>query len=289
MVQLRWRKIGLIGFGFSMLIAACHAPEPSPLPAAPTAWEISPDIKTEMPTPMNKLPRFHWQLTDYPVDTTIQADFYGLDLFETSANTIAVIQARGAIVICYLNAGAWEDFRPDADQFPQVVIGKRYTGWQGERWLDIRNYEAFVLIMLARLDLALEKGCDGIEPDNIQGYQNDTGFPISAENQLAYNRWLSSEAHNRGLLIALKNNPDQARELVDDFDLAIVEDCAAHGFCEAYLPFIAQGKSVFQVEYTDNFNSASAFCLQSRELGTSAQLKRRELDVWSEHCSSSNY
>ena len=35
-------------------------------------------------------------------------------------------------------------------------------------------------IMTARMDLAVSKGCDGIEPDNVDGYESNTGFPITA-------------------------------------------------------------------------------------------------------------
>lgn len=42
--------------------------------------------------------------------------------------------------------------------------------------------------MQARLDLAVQKGCDGVEPDNVDGYQNNSGFPLTAQDQLAYNR-----------------------------------------------------------------------------------------------------
>ncbi len=248
------------------------------LPATKT-----PEIEPASPTPARfRSPTFNWQLTDYPIDYTLDADYFGLDLFEISASTIAAIHERNAQVICYLNAGAWEEFRPDADEFPDEVIGRKYAGWPGERWLDIHNYEVFAPIMLARMDLAVEKGCDGIEPDNIQGYQEKTGFPITAADQLAYNRWLSEQAQARGLLIALKNDPDQVPDLVDVFDLAIVEDCAAFDFCEVFQLFIEGGKPVFQVEYTDQFDSLDAFCGES--LSYSAQLKHRELDAWSLLC-----
>ena len=187
------------------------------------------------------MPIFHWQLTDYPVDTTIEADYFGVDLFETDSNTIAEIHKQGAKVICYLNAGAWEDFRPDADDFPADVIGRKYAGWPGERWLDISNYSSFADIILDRMDLAVEKGCDGIDADNVEGYQADSGFPITADDQLTYNRWLSAQAHARGMLIALKNDPSQAADLVEDFDLAIVESCAFFRFCDAFVPFIQHG------------------------------------------------
>ena len=130
------------------------------------------------------MPTLHLQLTGYPVDAMISADYFEVDLFETPVSTITRIHEQGAIVLCYLNAGAWEDFRPDVEDFPVDVIGRKYDGWPGEKWLDIRNYPAFANIMLARMDLAVEKGCDGIDTDNVAGYQVETGFAITADDQI---------------------------------------------------------------------------------------------------------
>ncbi len=58
--------------------------------------------------------------------------------------------------------------------------------------------------MLRRLDLAVTKGCDGVEPDNMDGYANDSGFPLTAEDQLTFNRFIANEAHRRGLAVGLK-------------------------------------------------------------------------------------
>jgi hypothetical protein len=45
----------------------------------------------------------------------------------------------GRRVICYLDVGSWENYRPDASQFPISVRGRRYEGFPNERWLDIRD------------------------------------------------------------------------------------------------------------------------------------------------------
>ena len=45
--------------------------------------------------------------------------------------------------------------------------------------------------MAARLDLAVSRQCDGVEPDNMDGYMNDSGFDMTGAHQLAYNRWLA--------------------------------------------------------------------------------------------------
>ncbi|GAL06248.1 endo alpha-1,4 polygalactosaminidase precusor precursor [Photobacterium aphoticum] len=68
--------------------------------------------------------------------------------------------------------------------------------------------------------MAVQKGCDGVEPDNVDGYKNNTGFDLTADDQLTFNRLLANEAHARNLSIGLKNNVEQVPELVTYFDFA---------------------------------------------------------------------
>jgi hypothetical protein len=180
--------------------------------------------------------------------------------------------------------GSWEEWRPDAEQFPDEVIGDRYEGWPGERWLDIRRLDLLAPILQARLDLCQAKGFDGVEPDNMDGYDNDTGFPLTYDDQLTFNLWLAAEAHARGLSIGQKNAPEQVADLLPVFDWALTEDCFAEGWCEAMLPYIAAGKPVFAAEYTDMGLEPDDFCPQASALGFSAILKERELGAWRMGC-----
>jgi hypothetical protein len=138
--------------------------------------------------------------------------------------------------------------------------------------------------MGARLDLCKSKGFDAVEPDNIEIYTNDTGFPITYADQMRYAAWLANEAHLRGLAIGLKNAPDQVKDLLAYFDFAITEDCFYYGWQEQMLPFIQAGKPVFAAEYTDLGGDFSEYCRKSKELGFSLILKNRELDAWREAC-----
>ncbi|MFQ5398453.1 MAG: endo alpha-1,4 polygalactosaminidase [Anaerolineae bacterium] len=226
---------------------------------------------------------WQWQL-DQPVDTSYDAAVYDVDLFETETAVIANLHASGRKVICYLSAGSWEEWRPDAAQFPDAVIGKSYDGWPGEKWLDIRQIDLLAPIMRARLDLCRDKGFDAVEPDNIDGYTNDTGFPLTYDDQLAYNIWLAEEAHARGLAIGLKNDGEQVNDLLPYFDWALTEDCFDQGWCEEMAPFIAAGKPVFAAEYTDTGITTADFCPQAAAMGFSAILKNRDLDAWVEAC-----
>jgi len=228
---------------------------------------------------------WQWQL-DQPVDTTFDVAVYDVDLFDTDASVVATLHAQGRKAICYFSAGSWEDWRPDVDRFPAAVIGNDYGGWPGEKWLDIRQLDLLAPVMRARLDLCRDKGFDAVEPDNIDGYTNDSGFPLTYDDQLAYNIWLAEEAHARGLSIGLKNDSEQVADLLSYFDWALTEDCFYEEWCEDMSPFIEVGKPVFAAEYTDTGMTTVAFCPQAAALGFSAILKQRGLDAWMEACAS---
>lgn len=219
-----------------------------------------------------------WQLSAYPIDMSIEADIYDIDLFETPKETITQLHKEGKKVICYINVGAWEDYRDDAELFPKEVLGQEYEGWEGERWLDISNYKLFSHTLEKRFDLAKEKGCDAIEPDNIEGYMEDTGFNITYEEQLEFNIWISKQVHLRNMCIGLKNNPDQVEDLIEHYDWALLEDCHIWNFCDDFKPFIDANKPVFQVEYTDDF------CSEAINNKYSGILKNRNLDSWIKFC-----
>ncbi|MEW1605257.1 endo alpha-1,4 polygalactosaminidase [Streptomyces sp. NPDC093808] len=222
---------------------------------------------------------WQWQLSGR-LDTAVDVPVYDIDGFDHSAETVARLHRDGRKVICYLSTGAWEDFRPDADGFPESVLG-RGNGWEGERWLDIRRTDVLEPLMAERLDMCRDKGFDAVEPDNMDGYRNRTGFPLTAADQLRYNRLIARLAHERGMAVGLKNDLDQIPDLVGDFDFAVNEQCAQYDECEELTPFVEADKAVFHAEYelpTDRF------CADSRRLKLSSLLKRYELDAWRRTC-----
>ena len=225
---------------------------------------------------------WQWQLTE-PVDTSINAQVYDIDGVDNSAVVVSELHAAGRKVICYVNAGAYENFRPDASRFPSALLGLS-DGWPGENWLDIRQLDALRPIMAARFKICQQKGFDGIEADNVDGYTNDTGFPLTAADQLAYNRMLAGLAHADGLAIGLKNDLDQVQQLLPDFDFSIDEQCAEYSECSELEPFVKSGKAVFEAEYNVPL---SEFCGQSESLGFSAILKDTALDATRQACPTS--
>ncbi len=226
---------------------------------------------------------WQWQLSG-TVDISSPAHVYDIDGFMSTADLVTQLHARGQHVVCYVSVGSWEDWRPDAGQFPAGIIGKDYTGWPGEKWLDIRRLDVLGPLLEHRLDMCKAKGFDALEPDNIDGYANETGFPLTYADQLTFNRWLAEQAHQRGLSIGLKNDAEQVPDLVSSFDWALTEDCFSQGWCAKVAPFIHAGKSVFAAEYTDTGITLSKFCKEAQTLGFSAILKNRDLDAWVASC-----
>jgi hypothetical protein len=197
---------------------------------------------------------WQWQLQG-TINTGYDVDVYDIDLFDTPASTISALQADGKRVICYFSGGSSEAFREDASLFDPADLGNTLDGWPDERWVDIRSSNVRS-IMQARLDLAASKGCDGVEPDNMDGYDtsNNAGFtsdPITASDQLDYNRFIADQAHARGLGVGLKNDLPQIDDLVDYYDFAVNEQCHQYAECGDLQPFINAGKPVFNAEYPE--------------------------------------
>ncbi|BFO20856.1 endo alpha-1,4 polygalactosaminidase [Streptomyces sp. KM77-8] len=268
------RRPSLLVTLLALLLAACTtAPGPD---TKDTGGTKSPSADRWRPTPGTD---WQWQLSGR-LDTSVDVPVYDIDAFEHPKETVTALHRDGRKVICYLSTGAWEDFRPDAGDFPKRVLG-RGNGWEGERWLDIRRTDVLEPLMAERLDMCRDKGFDAVEPDNMDGYRNRTGFPLTAADQLRYNRLIARLAHERGLSVGLKNDLDQIPELVGDFDFAVNEQCAQYGECARLTPFIEADKAVFHVEYE---LSTDRFCADSRRLELSSLLKRYELDAWRQAC-----
>jgi hypothetical protein len=217
---------------------------------------------------------WYWQLQG-PVDNSRPAAVYDVDGFQTRASEVAALHAQGKRVVCYIDAGTWERFRPDAGRFPRSSLG-RGNGWPGERWLDVRRLQVLEPIMAARLRMCARKGFDGLEPDNIDGFENHTGFAISAAAQLRYDEWIATEAHTLGLAVLQKNDPEQARTLQPFFDGVLDEQCNQYHECSSFKPYLAAGKPVMNAEYEPALYPG--FCAADARAGISGALYGLALD-----------
>jgi hypothetical protein len=224
----------------------------------------------------------HWQiqLSGRP-DLGVPADVYELDLDAAPAAMVARLHAAGRRAICYVDAGTWEAWRRDADAYPAEVIGRPLPEWPGERWLDIRRLDVLGPIIEARVARCARAGFDGVDFDNVDGFENRTGFPLTSADQLRFNRWLARAAHAAGLAVVLKNDLAQARALEPAFDAAVLEQCVAYAECRLARPFVDAGKHVVDIEYG---GSLARSCAVTRRLGIELLRKRLALGAWVARC-----
>jgi glycosyl hydrolase family 114 len=213
------------------------------------------------------------------------------DGFDTPASVVTALHrshpGRGAV--CYIDAGTWEDWRPDAGRFPKDLLGKNDGGWPGERWLDIaRIGGALGQVMRARAAMCKDKGFDAVDFDNVDGYSNDTGFSLTAGQQLRYDVFLANTAHRLGLSVALKNDLPQIPVLVRYFDFAVSEQCFQYHECLSSQnggygldEFTRAHKAVFEIEYS---LERSQFCPAAIRDHFNAMRKHLSLGPWRQPC-----
>jgi len=196
-------------------------------------------------------------------------DLYAADGVTLNAADVAAIHAAGAHAVCYVDAGTWEDWRPDAGAYPASVLGNA-NGWPGERWVDIRDTGVLLPIIEARVAKCAAAGFDAVDFDNVDGYENDTGFALTAAEQLTFNTGLASIAHAQDLSVGLKNDLDQLGQLQGVFDFAVNEQCAQFKECSDYDAWTEAGKAVVEIEY---HVPTRRFCSQADAAGRDAILK----------------
>lgn len=224
--------------------------------------------------------RWQWQLSSVPTVSQRNAmqaagvKAYDIDGFETPASVVTDIHNRGMGAVCYLSVGSAEVYRPDYNQFPSFVKGRKVQGWNGEYWLDIRRLDILGPIMTARFQMCKDKGFNAVEPDLMDGAFNRTGFPLTAADQLNYNLWVADTVHSLGLTVVHKAVPELVPQMVDHFDWALNEECAEYDECDAYQPYRDQGKAVWHVEYT---LSKTQFCPYDIAHGWSGMKKTYDL------------
>lgn len=252
---------GYISAAFARCVDAAAEVPPDPVVSVPgNIWR--PQTGTS----------WQWQLLG-AVDRGFDVEAYDVDLFDVTDADMDALKSAGRTVICYFSAGTFEPWRSDVGHLPNNVKGGSLDPPFGdELWLDT-NAAAVRELVKSRLDLAVRRGCDAVEPDNVDGYQNNHRLGLNAASQLAFNRFVADEAHARGLSVGLKNDLDQLAELEPHFDWALNEECVAFDECGVYVDnFVAANKAVFHAEYVAP-GQRNRVCTATRPFGLSTIVK----------------
>lgn len=273
-----------VGLGVGLTQGSGSSSSPNPVPNIPPSNNTATGSFWQPPAGAT------WQIVlDYALnDTTPDVAVYDIDLFENPKSNISALHTLNRSVICYFSAGSYEDFRPDASEFQKSDYGKPLDGWPGEYWLNTSSANVR-RIMTARLQLAASKGCDGVDPDNVDGYSDDSGFDLTYASAIDYLTFLADGAHGLNMSLGLKNAAEIVNQTIGMMQWSVNEQCLQYQECDVFQPFIAGGKPVFHIEYPSSAPDVSAsvkkgICSDPTAQGFSTILKDMDLDDWLDAC-----
>lgn len=224
--------------------AAVTTTSGAPLPSSTTV----PPSGLWRPTSAHSL-SWDWVIGAKP-STAENVQVMDMDGFDNTAADVAAFHAHGTKVICYIDLGTAEPGRPDLNLIPAADRGSSVQGFATEKWLNVADLAGLKPMIDSRVAMCAARGYDAVEPDDIDGYANPTGFPLTAQNQLTYNEYIASAVHAAGMSVLLKNDVDQLATLQPFFDFALNEQCGEFSECGGYSAFTGAGKAVFEAEYS---------------------------------------
>ena len=119
-------------------------------------------------------------------------------------------------------------------------------------------------VVLSSVKCSLDPVPVAVDPDNVNSYTHKTGFKLTYQDQLNYNKWLANESHQRNFAIGLKNDLNQIKDLESYFDFAVNEQCFQYNECNLLLPFVKNNKAVFGIQYKNK-----DFCTHAKKMNFS--------------------
>eukprot|EP00515_Schizochytrium_aggregatum_P004599 CAMPEP_0202053082 /NCGR_PEP_ID=MMETSP0963-20130614/5641_1 /ASSEMBLY_ACC=CAM_ASM_000494 /TAXON_ID=4773 /ORGANISM="Schizochytrium aggregatum, Strain ATCC28209" /LENGTH=461 /DNA_ID=CAMNT_0048618391 /DNA_START=101 /DNA_END=1488 /DNA_ORIENTATION=- len=200
-----------------------------------------------------------WGFDDGGRDSTDGVDVVLVDI-DIDQDELDALKGN-AIIMCYISAGTIEPYRDDYKSnkaaWDALALG-RMSNWD-EAWLDIRQRDAVIALMIGRLQQAKAKGCQAVEPDNIDCFDNrdcwgrmdgvSRGRDVF-QAQLDYNAALVAETHKLGMAMVVKNAAGVVEAQHEIFDGAVTENCVQYDECDIYNEyFTSRGKAHFATEY----------------------------------------
>ena len=225
--------------------------------------------------PLGNVP-WQWELA-HPLDLTNASDMgtgvttylgapapdpvvYDIDGFDNTAATVSALHAAGDHVVCYIEVGAAENYRPDYSLFPASTLGSTMPGYPNERYLDIRSAAVVSIIEARIVQQCSAKGFDAVETDTDESYTSSTGFPLTRAIEEQYMTTLANFMHSVGLGWWIKNPDDTGDSYAADMeplaDAVLTEQCNEYNSCSLLSTY--QGhKAVFNAEYS---LAPSVFC-----------------------------
>ncbi|RDI84399.1 hypothetical protein Vi05172_g5748 [Venturia inaequalis] len=181
------------------------------------------------------------------------ADIWDVDLFDTPKETFDILHNKGKRVMCYFSGGGSESWRDDFKEVKKGDMGDTMPKWPGEKYLNLKSPSVWKF-MQKRIKLAYDKGCDAIDPDNVDPFNDDFqrggGFGLTKDDSIVFLTKMAAEAKRYGMSIGLKNAEDILPNVTSIIQFAVNEECTTYELgCKQYEPFLKTGKPVFHYEY----------------------------------------
>lgn len=221
---------------------------------------------------------------------TPDVDVFDIDMFlHQNTSVVDNLHNLGKKVICYFSGGSYEPYRPDSYRFQESDMGDVLDGWPDEKWLNISS-PSIRKIMADRVDIAINMGCDAIDPDNMDGYLNKNGLGLTTDDSIKFLKFLVDRAKTKKMGIGLKNAPDIIPDVLDFVQFSVNEQCAEQDGCQDFSAFIKAGKPVFHIEYPSGAGkkiaaaASKGSCTAKGMSGFSTVMKADSLDSWVEYC-----
>lgn len=216
--------------------------------------------------------------------TNTKLSWIELDI-DTDINTLNHYHQNGVQTVCYFSAGSAEKWRADFKNYPKTILGRTYVGFSDERWVNIKD-DRLKPILQNRIAQCKAKGFFAVDPDNMNGYLQKTGFTIKKTDQIIFNKWLATEIHKNGMKAILKNTTELLSNLKYDFDANLTESCMKDSFCDQTKIFISLNKPVYNIEYLDSNLSQASICnyFKSSPINTIIKSSTFNIDSFRSKC-----
>jgi hypothetical protein len=232
------RRIALLPLALSLLvIAACSESDGDGITETETLIGLDPNVPPVTSGDWyrpDRDARWHYELRYLDIDRIYEMASEGeteIIVLRLSEDIWALRGFRDELgleehpkIFCHFAAGALGADDPGFSSLPENVIGNAVAGDSDRRWVDVRSEHVFK-VALTQVLAAVEAGCEGVVPANVDGHLYETGLSHNSTNWLAFNRHLANAARERGLTVLLKNNGAQAADLVEYFDGQLTENC----------------------------------------------------------------
>ncbi|KAJ9651970.1 hypothetical protein H2201_009248 [Coniosporium apollinis] len=152
--------------------------------------------------------------------------------------------------------------------------------------------------MVERMRLARQKGCDAVDPDNVDGYSNENGLDLTEQDAIDYVNFLSQQATSLNMSIGLKNAGEIIPQVLNATHFSVNEQCVEYSECDTFAAFVQDEKPVFHIEYPSDAPSIQSSTVSNVCSGEgdaegaadfSTVMKNMNLDGFAEYCNGETY